>query len=289
MEKCIEEISGKMGWLMKNIQLFQIFYNDETRACVSPPFIPLDNQNSERPDWFEYWPIRNYLLNNPVPGEQYLGFFSPRFTEKTGVSGQSVLSTIETADAQTEVFSFSPYFDQNALHLNSFLQGEHHHSGLVDASQSIIDKLGFDVDILSLVQDQTRIVFSNYFVAKGNFWKKWLEVTNEVYELCEAPGFFEHKKLNEATMHRGVSGYPMKIFVMERMVSIVLETMGTNAAVLADTNNRPLSLKGAAEVFGGLVVLDSLKSQYLKTGSQLFLEHYKFHQGQIFNLLSNVR
>lgn len=37
------------------IRVFQIFYNEETRASLDPDFEPLDNSDSERADWYEYW------------------------------------------------------------------------------------------------------------------------------------------------------------------------------------------------------------------------------------------
>ena len=44
------------------IHLYQIVYSSQTRAAVAAGFEVLDNLSNERPDWFEYWPMRRFLL-----------------------------------------------------------------------------------------------------------------------------------------------------------------------------------------------------------------------------------
>jgi len=44
-----------------DIRVFQIFYDEDTRASLDRAFEPLDNTKNARSDWYEYWPIRNYL------------------------------------------------------------------------------------------------------------------------------------------------------------------------------------------------------------------------------------
>jgi hypothetical protein len=41
------------------INVFQIFYDDRSRRSLDGGFIPLDNTRNERPDWFEFWVIRD--------------------------------------------------------------------------------------------------------------------------------------------------------------------------------------------------------------------------------------
>ncbi|MGH6690087.1 MAG: hypothetical protein ACREF4_05335 [Gammaproteobacteria bacterium] len=48
------------------IRAFQIFYNEETRAALDPDFEPLDNSRHQRRDWYEYWPIREFLLTKQL-------------------------------------------------------------------------------------------------------------------------------------------------------------------------------------------------------------------------------
>ena len=66
------------------IRAFQIFYDDETRAALDGRFEPLDNSAGERPDWYEYWPIRNYLRANELRDGVFYGFFPRGSTRRRG-------------------------------------------------------------------------------------------------------------------------------------------------------------------------------------------------------------
>lgn len=271
-----------MGWLVKVVNLFQIVYNEETRKEVDPECIPLDNSSSSRPDWFEYWPIREFFLKNNVEDEDYFGFISPRFTEKTGLTGCQIHSAVQAGSSGAEIFSFSPVFDHNAMFANSFAQGETYHPGLISAAQSIFDEIDIGINLTDLVQDQTRIIFSNYFVAKGSLWKKWNELANKVFDLAEVS---KAHAINRETSHRDCNGYTLKIFLMERLISVLLEMESINAEVISEIGIHRVSCKEAYSVIGGFVLLDALKGQYLKTGSGLYLDSYEFHRSQIFKML----
>ena len=43
------------------VHLYQIAYSPATMAGVEPGYAVMDNLENLRPDWFEYWPIRQYL------------------------------------------------------------------------------------------------------------------------------------------------------------------------------------------------------------------------------------
>jgi hypothetical protein len=89
------------------IRAFQIFYDEKTRASLDRDFEPLDNTDSERADWYEYWPIRNWLSRNELNESSYYGFLSPRFGEKTRLSGAQVKEFVRTA-GDPDVVTFSP-------------------------------------------------------------------------------------------------------------------------------------------------------------------------------------
>lgn len=70
---------------MSAAHVYQIFYDQRSRQALDPEFLPLDNSRDARPDWFEFWPIRQYLLANTLREGDWYGFLSPRFRAKTGV------------------------------------------------------------------------------------------------------------------------------------------------------------------------------------------------------------
>lgn len=255
---------------MIEMRLFQIYYDEATGRNLDPQFLPLDNRESERPDWFEYWPIRQTLLSHHFDDEEYVGFFSPRFKEKTGLTGADVISRM--GSATQDVVSFSPALHDSVLFLNSFYQADENHPGCLRLSQEFLDMAGVDVRLNFLVQDRSRIIFSNYFVAKYRFWRKWQELTNQLFEMCERKDGALYQRLNAVTSHRGKNSYQMKIFIMERMVSIALEMENLNAEDGKDPARE--TQYGSGPVLGGLLALDALKAQYIKTGDKGYIGQF---------------
>src|SRR3954467_6876333 len=148
------------------VHVYQIAYSAESRKICDPGFEQLDNLANERPDWREYWPIRNYLTSRALDEGSYYGFLSPRFAEKTGLSSEAVFKFIEENGAGREVFLFSPFFDQLAYFRNVFDQGERHQPGLTALAAEFLARSGLDSDLQSMISCSRNAVFSNYVVAR---------------------------------------------------------------------------------------------------------------------------
>lgn len=204
----------------RGARIFQIFYDAESEQALDPSFIPLDNTANPRPDWAEYWPIRSVLTHGALGEQELIGFFSPRFRMKTGLSGVDVLDAITAQDAA--VYSFSPGFDQNALFTNPFEQGERYHAGLTAGVAALTHHLDMDVELDTLVCDHTTTIFANYWVARVSLWREWFELAERVFTLCEAGDTPLADMLNASAVHRGKSAYPMKVFVIERLITLLL-------------------------------------------------------------------
>ena len=116
------------------VRAFQIFYNDKTRALLDPDFEPLDNSKNERPDWYEYWPIRTFLSENRLSDSTYYGFLSPLFFQKTGLSGRKVMDFLRQA-GDADIVTFPPFPCHAAVFVNVFEQGEFFHQGLYDVAR----------------------------------------------------------------------------------------------------------------------------------------------------------
>jgi hypothetical protein len=207
--------------LEKKINIYQIVYSEETHKLVLPPFKILDNRENLRPDWQEYWPIRNFLLKEKLDQDTYYGFFSPRFTEKTGLSGRQIVDFIKNSTNNEDVYIFSPQPDMGAFFLNVFEQNEVFDAGFLNASQQFFDYIGFKIDLKKIVMDSRNIVFSNYFVAKPNFWKIWIDINESLFKICEE---IYPKNLSKAMLHNTNyrDGLARKIFLSERIASTIL-------------------------------------------------------------------
>lgn len=202
-------------------KIYQIFYDEKTRQSIDPRFTPLDNTHNPRPDWREYWPIRNFLLQHHLEEGIFYGFLSPRFREKTDLSGTQVLDFIRTSQGEFDVIGFSPFFDNIALFLHAFEQGEFHHPGLLDVAVKFFLHIDESIPVPPGGALSGNTVFCNYFVAKAPFWRKWLELCEKLFDVCETNQEAFAQDLNAATGYKN-QGVHTKVFVMERLVNVLL-------------------------------------------------------------------
>lgn len=205
------------------IHAFQIHYNAATRASLDPGFEPLDNSANERPDWYEYWPIRRHLLNEPLDDAAFYGFFSPKFGTKTSLSHDQVQAFVREAAPHADVVLFSPQPDMGAFFLNVFEQAEAFDAGLIAAYEAFLQQIGRPVPLAQLVMDSRQTVFSNYFVARPAFWREWLTLNEAMFAVCEGPDSPLKAALCHATTYTGPNGAAQrKVFLMERAASLLL-------------------------------------------------------------------
>jgi len=254
------------------IRVFQIFYNEETRASLDPDFEPLDNSDSERADWYEYWPIRNYLRRNELKESTYYGFLSPRFLQKTRLRGAQV-KDFARGSPHADVVTFSPFPCHGACFLNVFEQGELFHPGLFEVSVEFFSGVDPKVKLDTLITHSRNTVFANFFLAKTGFWKAWTEVFDRLFALAETPGSPLHARLNTAMNYRFKTDTHMKIFVMERAVSFLL----ASSPAYTVTNFPPFQLPLCPELDGRLadvVMLDALKLAFAGTDDPNYLRLY---------------
>lgn len=202
------------------IHLYQIAYSAATLATIEPGYMLLDNLVNPRPDWYEYWPIRRFLLQQTLDETAFYGFFSPKFGAKAGMSHEQVMAEVSSAEARADVVLFSPHPNQIAFFLNVFEQGEYFHPGHMAICKDVFQILGQSLPLDGLVMDVQQMVFSNYFVARPAFWREWLKWNEALFALCEGPPSPLRDRLTAATDYEG--GTQHKIFVMERIAPLLL-------------------------------------------------------------------
>ena len=255
--------------------VYQIFYDQVSRESLDPGFIPLDNSLNERPDWYEFWPIRNYLKNNELLENAWYGFLSPKFVQKSGFTSAAVLNALEKYDAYADVALFSVGWDQIAYFLNPFEQGEVWHPGLLKSSQLFFDEIGLSVDLNKLVTHCRTSVFSNYIIAKPKFWNEWLTIADKFYEIVESNAAPE---LRRTTSYGSILNQtPMKAFIQERFASVIL-ARGQYKVLAADqTQYAPIFtrlFKDDPRVRRMLQTCDLLKEKYCLTQDIDYLNMY---------------
>jgi hypothetical protein len=267
-----------------NHAVYQIYYSRESQALLDPGFIPLNN-TGQTPDWYEYGPIRRFLLSHALAADTRYGFLSPKFRAKTGLSSQQVKAFLDSTPDDVDVVTFSPYFSNAAFFKNVFEQAEFWHPGIIqtigEAVALVAPHMNDHTLMHGLLMSSVQTVFCNYFVAKPRFWQRWLELCEVIFQCAESGhGELAHR-LNAATQY--VPPTPAKIFVIERMVSLLLSLEPLNWKVrsynsmqlLAD--NSLLNGKFREE----MVTLDALKQAALSTGYQEFYVKFIDMRGEL--------
>ncbi len=262
---------------MHGVHVYQILNHYTSRQELDPGFEVLDNSANERPDWFEYWPIRRFLLNEPLDEGAFYGFLSPKFKLKTSLSFDVVRDFIEAAGALTEVILLSPSIHNSAYYLNVFEHGDAEHPGLKNVATVLFERLGLSTDLDSLVSDSRNTVHSNYFIAKPRFWRAWLAINEKLFAIAESPSDALGEALRTATRYRGAASVQMKIFVMERVATWLLTYDRSFVAQVRD----PFVARSRLYKLPVAIVCDALKIAYATQGR----DQYK----EVFLLVRNLR
>jgi len=260
---------------MHAMHIYQILNHYTSRQELDPDFGVLDNSSNERPDWFEYWPIRRFLLNEALDENAFYGFLSPKFKHKTSLSSADVREFILAADSTAEVILLSPSIHNSAYYLNVFEHGDAEHPGLKAVAQRLLERLELPSDLDSLVSDSRNTVHSNYFIAKPRFWRAWLAINEKMFAIAETPDDPLGEALRTPTRYRGGFNVQMKIFVMERMATWILTQDRSFAARVRD----PFVARSRIYKLPVAIVCDALKIAYATQGRTQYRDVFLLVRG----------
>lgn len=269
----------------KKCNAYQICYDEISLKERDSGFNILNNFDNPRSDWREYWSIREFFIKNTnLNSNAYYGFVSPKFYEKTGILSSQVIGFIDALDPSVDVISFSPYFDQTAAFINSFEQGEVHHPGLMSASREFLRYCGMDENLVSNIGHSRNTIYCNYFFAKPNFWNKWIDINEILFDQCEKAHHQWAKDLNDSTRHSdGVC--PMKVFLVERIVSLML-AKGDYNCVAYKPSELPMAKKNMVPYREDLQILDALKIAYCTAEDSFFMDEFYRYRSNFFKKIS---
>lgn len=250
--------------------IYQIFYDHESQKALDPEAIPLDNTNGP-PDWYEFWPILNFLRNNELEEDSFYAFLSPSFSTKTGFSLTEVKS-IAARERARDVIVFSSFWIALFLTRNPWLHADQVHPGTLPRAQAFFDAIGADNDLARVTTDSTTAAFSNYLVAKPAYWRAWQEIAEKYYAFVEAQG--PSGPHQEATDYRGERSVAYKVFIQERLCSHVLlsndfDVVMPDHPFLGDPPADPERLRIL------LARIDDLKRRHRATGNPIHLIHIR--------------
>jgi hypothetical protein len=255
------------------VQIFQIHYSTATRQMLEAPYTPLDNSSNERPDWREYWPIRRHFRDHPPGDEDYYGFLSPSFRAKTRLSPQVVHDFVAAHRGRADVLLFSPFFDQIAFFLNCWEQGAlaHGHARALFEESAALAVPQFR--LYETVGCSLNTVYCNYFVARGRFWRAWLESCERIFASAERADTALGRALAAPLDYKSQSA-PAKVFVVERVASALLATQAHWRVQAYDPMLLPCSSSPISALGAELAALDALKVAYLAVGREQYLQAF---------------
>jgi hypothetical protein len=259
-----------------NIKLYQVAYNVETLAQVQASgFLVLDNLANPRPDWYEYWPIRHFLLTEPLDESAFYGFFSPKFTYKTQMTHADVCAFLDAALAKgpVDVALFSPQPDMGAHFLNVFEQAELFDPGCLQVAKDFLQLQGLDVPLEGMVMDSRQTVFSNYFVARPAFWRLWFGYTEALFAIAEDATHPLNAALNFNTTYGENAN--RKVFISERLASLLLCLRPEFRTVTANTFNFGWSTSRFREHPNNAYINDALKMAFRESGFPQYMDAFR--------------
>jgi hypothetical protein len=262
---------------MSGIFIYQILAHYTKREDLDPGFLVLDNCATERPDWFEYWPIRKFLLNEPLDEESFYGFLSAKFKYKTNLSAAAVHEFVSRDSGMSDLVLLSPSIHLTAYYWNVFAFGDVAHPGLMQIATQFFQSIGQPTDLHTLVTNSLNEVHSNYMIAKPRFWRAWLDINEQLFALAESPTAPLGAELRKPTLYRGANRVQMKIFVMERTATWMLARDPAFVARIRD----PFVARSRVYKLPGAIVCDALKIAYVASGRR---EQYK----DLFQLVSRL-
>ena len=260
---------------MQAMHIHQILNHYTRREELDPGFDVLDNSSNPRPDWFECWPIREFLRSEALDENAYYGFLSPKFRLKTGLSSAAVRDFILEGRGAADVVLFSPSIHNSAFFLNVFEHGDAEHPGLKDVAMRLFARLGLACDLDALVSDSRNTVHSNYFIAKPRFWRAWLSINEQLFTIAETPDDPLGAALRAPAPYRGALNVQMKIFVMERVATWLLMTDRSFTARVRD----PFVARSRIYKLPLAVVCDALKIAYATQGRTQYMDVFLLVRG----------
>lgn len=253
-------------------QIFQICYAPEIRPRLDAGFQITGDESNPRPEWFEYWHIRNFLKSEILDENTFYGFLSPRFKEKTNLGSEQVYRFIES-HSDSDVILFSPYLDQSALFLNIIEQGWFAHPELKTIFSEICKRYFNDIDHETLITTTKNTVFCNYFVAKPNFWARWFEICEDIFELVEEGRDPLGLEISRKTRYK-TSTAPLRTFVIERIATLLLYTERQWKSKNYPSHQCAVGKMSVARATTALLALDALKQIYANTQDDEYLFSY---------------
>lgn len=202
------------------IGIHQIYYDPVQVAKLEPGFIPYDNTSNPNREWAEYHVFESEFRRGTFKKFDYTGFVSWKFGQKSRVPGERFLRFI-AENPGADVYFLNPFPMEELLFRNVWLQGEFYHPGILDFSQRLLARAGYQIDLRSWDEPRDNFAFCNYWAGNARFWEQYMEFTGKLAAILRA-GLDTRDKDFLHSIASKTNNFSYIAFIMERMFSVLL-------------------------------------------------------------------
>ena len=168
-----------------DVVIFQNFYADGQQQLLDPAFVPHDGRFNANTHYREIGLFMRLYHSGRYRSGRLTGILSPKFGEKTLISGREFVRFI-TGSPGYDVYFINPYPCNAYYTLNVWEHGEICHEGLMGLAQDLFDRAGIAVDLVSFGRNShATLLYCNYWVGNERFWNRFLKFVLKLVEIIE--------------------------------------------------------------------------------------------------------
>jgi hypothetical protein len=203
------------------IGIHQIYYDPVQVPLLEPAFIPYDNTANPNREWAEYHIFETEFKKGTQKKFDYSGFVSWKFGQKSRIPGHSFIRFMHE-NPGADVYFLNPFPMEELLFPNIWLQGEFYHPGILEFSQRLLHRAGYDFDLRAWREPRESFAFCNYWAGNGKFWQAYMAFTGKLADLLRT-GLGEDEREFLHSIASRTNNFSYIAFVMERMFSVFLQ------------------------------------------------------------------
>lgn len=202
-----------------NLKIYQSYYAEQQLNLLDPDFIPVNNQNAANPELREY-PIIHKLYQENLGFDGYWGMVSWRFTEKCNITGKQYIRWIESNPGY-DVYHINHCWFAAEKFTNMYTQGEKYHPGIIEYTNKLLTKLGYNFSIENVEYPLNLFMSCNFQIGNKKFWDEWINFVETSLAISKSDEWMNNYLYNSCSWHRA-EHVPNFSFVVERFPSLFL-------------------------------------------------------------------
>jgi hypothetical protein len=206
-----------------SLAIHQIHYRPEQIARLDPAFVPYNNAANGANDWCEWRVIREAHQDGLHKRTNLVGFVSWKFTEKTGITGKTLLSFIG-GHPGFDLYLVNPYHDQMVTwgFRSIWEEAEQWHKGVKPLMGDVFERLEPRIDLSTFVSQREETCYCNYWVANGRFWDAFMAFAEPITAFLDSGMNSTQRELLDASKGTTKQGVSFKPFIAERLLTTFL-------------------------------------------------------------------